>query len=185
MFCYYYGGIFLVRTYFISIVQHLKCIPHWHTCSRIFNWTGTLLFYMPPFHTWTGYLYFWKLFLDTHVGGFFLPIFGECTCANISCYYYFMEFQHGQNPNSPLSPQFCFLEMFQLLFWDFNYIFAYGVLHRLNILHIHQWSQLPQNSHMWSGCMHAHSCHVEGAFHVDPWHLTWLDIGELAFIEDK
>jgi hypothetical protein len=32
-------------------------------------------------------------------------------------FYHFMEFWHGQNPNSFLSPCICLVEMVHLLFW--------------------------------------------------------------------
>jgi hypothetical protein len=109
-------------------------------------------------------------YLEGHTCGFcmhllgpitiFEHILGGRTCGDTSCYswryifYYFMEFWHGQNPNSPLSPWICLVEMVHLLFWGFDYFISCGVLHLLGILHIHPWSWLPWDSHMWIGCMH-------------------------------
>jgi hypothetical protein len=45
-------------------------------------------------------------------------------------------------------------EMFYFLFWGVDHILSCGVLHLLGILHIHPWSWLPSNSHMWTNCMH-------------------------------
>jgi hypothetical protein len=53
----------------------------------------------------------------------FEHILGGCTCGDTSCnswryiFYYFMEFWHGQNPNSPLFHWICLVEMVHLLFW--------------------------------------------------------------------
>jgi hypothetical protein len=94
------------------------------------------------------YCYFW-IFLEDKLVETFIAILGDI-------FYCFIEFWHGQNPNSPLSPWICSVKMVHLLFWDFD-IFSCGVLHQLGNLHIHPWSWLPWNSHIWSGCMHAHS----------------------------
>jgi hypothetical protein len=36
----------------------------------------------------------------------------------------------------------------------FDHILSCGALQLLGILHIHPWSWLPWDSHMWIGCMH-------------------------------
>jgi hypothetical protein len=115
--------------------------------------------------TWSSF-YFWRLFFKgAHVEGFFLLFFdilGGCTCGDISCYswiyiyiYYFMEFWHDQILIRP------YLLGFALWRWSTCY---FGVLTTSFLvecsLHIHPWSWLPWNLHMWSACMHAHSWRV-------------------------
>jgi hypothetical protein len=52
----------------------------------------------------------------------------RATCGDTSCYswrcifYYFMEFWHGQNPNSPLSPWICLVGDCPLAILGFDYI---------------------------------------------------------------
>jgi hypothetical protein len=67
---------------------------------------------------------------------------------------YFMEFWHGLNPNLPLSPWICLIGDGPLSILGFDYFISYGALHLLGILHIHPWSWLPWDSHMWIGYMH-------------------------------
>jgi hypothetical protein len=96
---------------------------------------------------------------------YFGHILGERTCRDTSCYcwrcifIYFMEFQHGQNSNSPLSPWLCFVGGCPLTIFGFAYF----------ILHIHPWSWLPWDLHMWIGCMHL----------VD--HFLFLEVGYEEF----
>jgi hypothetical protein len=91
-------------------------------------------------------------------------ILGGLTCIDTSCYswrcifIYFMEFWHGQNPNLLLSPCICFVGGCPLIILGFDYI-----------LHIHPWSWLPWELHVWIGCMHL----------VD--HFLFLDVGYEAF----
>ena len=79
-----------------------------------------------------------------------------------------MEFWHGQNLNSALSPWIYLVGDGPLAILEFDYI-SYGALHLLGILHIHPWSWLPWHSHMWIGYMHF----------VD--HLLFLEVGYGAF----
>jgi hypothetical protein len=39
-------------------------------------------------------------------------------------------------------------------YFGVDHFFSCGVLHLVGTLHIHPWSWLPWDSHMWIGCMH-------------------------------
>jgi hypothetical protein len=80
-----------------------------------------------------------------------------------------MEFWHGQNPNSPLSPWICLVGDGPLVILGFEYLISCGSLHLLGILHIHPWLWFPWDSHVWIGYMHF----------VD--HLLFLEVGYGAF----
>jgi hypothetical protein len=110
----------------------------------------------------------------------FEHILGGCTCGDASCYlwryifYYFMEFWHGQNPNSPLSPWICLVEMVHLLFWGLTtsflversiYLAPWTFIHGVGCLG-------NQDSHMWISYMHF----------VD--HLLFLKVGYGAFSQE-
>jgi hypothetical protein len=74
--------------------------------------------------------YFWRFFLEgAHVGRFLL-LFLEIVLEG------------------------ALVERFLLSILGVDHILSCGVLHLLGILHIHPWSWLPWDSHMWIGCMH-------------------------------
>jgi hypothetical protein len=110
-------------------------------------------------YTWSSY-YIWSTFLE---GALVEHILGRRTCRAHSwrahylwsyIFYYSMEFWHGQNPNLALSPWICLVGDGPLAIFGFDYFISCGALHLLGTLHIHPWSCLPWDSHMWIGYMH-------------------------------
>jgi hypothetical protein len=105
----------------------------------------------------------------------FEHILGGGTCGDTSCYfwgyifYYFMDFWHGQNPNSPHLLGFVLFGDGPGAILGFDCIISCGVLHLLGIMHIHPWSWLTWDLHMCIGYMHF----------VD--HLLFLEVGYGTF----
>jgi hypothetical protein len=53
-----------------------------------------------------------------------------------------------------------------LTIFGVDHFLSCGVLHLVGTLHIHPWSWLPWDSHMWIGCMHLvdHLLFLDGCY---------------------